>query len=97
MTTSDAARRPCAGGCGCIRIFENTRLNAERKGTRRLEAEAGNLEHLLPDPKAIHKPEPHASLHYEEIAGFMRVLRAMDRMEFRGQSLTPLLPGGRCP
>ena len=37
-----------------------------------------NLERLLLDPRAIHKPEPHASLRREEIAGFMRVLRAMN-------------------
>lgn len=42
-----------------------------------------NLEHLLADPKAIHKPEPHASLHFEEIAGLMGVLRMIDGMEFR--------------
>ena len=42
-----------------------------------------NLEHLLLDPRAIHKPEPHASLRREEIAGFMRVLRAMDGMGLR--------------
>ena len=41
-----------------------------------------NLEHLLADPKAVHKPEKHPSLHYEEIAEFMRTVRAMDGMEF---------------
>jgi integrase len=42
-----------------------------------------NLEHLLADPKAIHKPEKHPSLHFEEIAAFVRVLRSLDGMAYR--------------
>ena len=42
-----------------------------------------NLAHLLSDPKAIHKPEPHPSLHHSEIGGFMRTLRSMEGLQFR--------------
>lgn len=42
-----------------------------------------NLCHVLADSKKIHAPKPHASVHHSEIAGFMKVLRAMKGMEFR--------------
>jgi integrase len=42
-----------------------------------------NLQHLLADPKAVHQPEPHPSLHPDEIAEFMLTLRAMEGLDYR--------------
>jgi integrase len=42
-----------------------------------------NLTHMLPSPKKIHKPKPHASCHPDEIKEFMQVLRRMVGVKFR--------------